>query len=106
MQPDKSAMASRPLPVATVNVGMTVVDSAGEEAGHVTAVQMPGTDVRPDAVAGDAEHLMGAGYIRIDGSGFLSNDVYAAGDQIAGSVEGDPGVVNLKVTRDQLSRAT
>jgi hypothetical protein len=85
---------------------MTVVDSAGEEAGKVTAVQMPGTDVRPDTAVGTAEHLMGAGYIRIDGTGFLSNDTYAAGDQIAGSVEGEPGVVTLRVSRDELSRAS
>src|SRR4051812_8802240 len=105
MQPDKPATPTEPLPVARVNVGMTAVDSAGDEAGRVTAVQMPGTDVRPDTVVGDAEHLMGAGYIRIDGTGFLSNDTYAAGDQIADSIEGEPGVVNLRVTRDQLSRA-
>jgi hypothetical protein len=85
---------------------MTVVDSVGNEAGTVTAVQMPGTNVRPDTVVGDAERLMGAGYIRIDGTGFLSNDTYAAGDQIAGSVEGEPGVVNLGVTCEELSRST
>jgi hypothetical protein len=106
MRPDRPATPTEPLPVARVNVGMNVVDSAGDEAGKVTAVQMPGTDVRPDTAAGDAEHLMGAGYIRIDGTGFLSNDTYAAGEQIAGSVEGEPGVVNLRVTRDELFRAT
>jgi hypothetical protein len=97
---------TEPLPIATVNVGMTVVDSNGEEAGTVTAVQMPGTDVRPDVPAGIAEELMGAGYLRIDGTGLLSNDVYAGGDQIRDSVEEDgPGVVNLRVTRDELFRA-
>jgi hypothetical protein len=84
---------------------MTVVDSTGEEAGTVTAVQMPGTEVRSDTHAGVTEHLMSDGYVRIDGTGLLSNDVYAAGDQIAGTVEGDPGVVNLRVPRDQLHRA-
>jgi hypothetical protein len=93
------------LPIAQVKVGMTVVDSAGEEAGTVTAVQMPGTDVRPDTVVGTAEHLMGVGYLRIDGTGLLSNDTYAAGDQIADTVEGEPGVVNLRVQRDALARS-
>jgi hypothetical protein len=90
--------------VAQVDVGMTVVDSAGQEAGTVTAVQPPGTDVRPDATAGVAERLMGTGYVRIDGTGWLSNDTYAAGDQITGVVEGEPGTVELRVTRDELYR--
>jgi hypothetical protein len=103
MQP---STPSEPLPIATVNVGMTVVDRDGAEAGTVTAVQMPGTDVRPDAVAGIAEELMGAGYVRVDGTGWLSNDTYAGGDQIRDTVEGEPGVVNLRVTRDELHRAS
>jgi hypothetical protein len=103
MQP---ATPSEPLPIATVNVGMTVVDRDGAEAGTVTAVQMPGTDVRPDVVAGIAEELMGAGYVRVDGSGLLSNDTYAGGDQIRDTVEGEPGVVNLRVGRDELHRAS
>ena len=84
---------------------MTVVDVDGAGAGTVSAVQKPGTDVRPDVIAGIAEELMGSGYLRIDGSGFLSNDVYAGGNQIAGTVEGEPGVVNLRVRRDDLHRA-
>ncbi|HEX5199136.1 MAG TPA: hypothetical protein VFW27_04265 [Actinoplanes sp.] len=98
-------MQPQALPIATVNVGMTVVDADDQQAGVVSAVQMPGTDVRPDVVAGVAEELMGSGYIRVDGTGFLSNDTYAGGDQIRDSVEGEPGVVNLKVTRDRLHRA-
>jgi hypothetical protein len=101
MQPQTS---TEPLPIAQVNVGMTVVDATGGEAGTVTAVQMPGTDVRPDAAAGIAEHLMSAGYIHIDGTGLLSNDVYAAGDEITEVVEAEPGVVNLRVRRDDLPR--
>jgi hypothetical protein len=97
---------TEPLPIATVNVGMTVVDTDGEQAGSVTAVQMPGTDVRPDVVAGLAEELMAAGYVRIDGTGFLSNDTYAGGDQIRDTVEGEPGIVNLTVGRDRLHRST
>lgn len=103
MQPETP---TEPLPIATVTVGMTVVDRDGEEAGTVTAVQMPGTDVRPDLPAGVAEELMSAGYVRIDGTGFLSNDVYAGGDQILDSVEGSPAaVVNLRVPREELHRA-
>ena len=83
---------------------MSVADSDGEEVGQVTAVQMPQTDVRPDVAAGVAERLMAAGYLRIDGSGFLSNDVYASGDQIAGSVEGEPATVTLNVPRSELFR--
>ena len=93
-------------PVSQVAVGMAVVDAAGEEAGTVIAVQMPGTDVRPDATAGIAERLMDTGYLRIDGTGWLSNDTYAAGDQITEVVEGEPGTVSLRVARDELYRVT
>ncbi|MDY7083983.1 MAG: hypothetical protein SYR96_02645 [Actinomycetota bacterium] len=102
MQPETP---TQPLPIARVNVGMTVADSAGEEVGTVTAVQMPGTDVRPDLPAGVAEHLMAAGYLRIDGTGLLSNDVYAAGDEIAATVESEPATVTLNVLREDLARA-
>lgn len=97
---------TEPLPVARVNVGMRVADVTGADVGTVTAVQMPGTDVRPDTVAGVAENLMAVGYVRIDGTGFLSNDVYAGGDQIAETVEGEPGDVNLSVTSADLHRAS
>jgi hypothetical protein len=96
---------TEPLPIATVNVGMTVVDTNGEEAGTVDAVQMPGTDVRPDLSTGVAEELMSAGYIHINGTGILSNDSYAGGHQIRDTVEGQPSVVNLSVSQDQLYRA-
>jgi len=72
----------------------------------VTEVQMPGTDVRPDAVVGIAEQLMGVGYLRIHRTGVLRDDAYAGGDQIADSVEGEPGVVNLRVGSGDLHRAT
>jgi hypothetical protein len=96
---------TEPFPITAVTLGMIVLDPAGAEAGTVTAVQLPGTDVRPDVAAGVAEELMGAGYIRIDGSGFLTNDTYAGGDQIRTTDEGEPGVVHLRVSRDQLFRA-
>jgi hypothetical protein len=94
-----------PSPIATVTMGMTVVDANGEEAGTVSAMQMPGTDVRPDAPAGVAEELMTVGYVRVAGAGHLSNDTYAGGHQIRHTVEGRPGVVNLNVSWEELYRA-
>ena len=91
--------------VARITVGMSVVDSTGAQVGTVSAVQTPGTDVRPDTLVGVAEHLMGSGYIRIDGTGFLSNDTYAGGDQISRIDESRSGVVELRVYRDDLHRA-
>ncbi|MEV4277909.1 hypothetical protein [Actinoplanes xinjiangensis] len=91
--------------VARVDVGMVVVDSAGDDAGRVSAVQQPGTDVRPDTAAGIAEMLMSAGYLRVDGTGALSNDTYASGDQIADVIDDEPGIVRLSVPRDELPRA-
>jgi hypothetical protein len=82
---------------------MRVVDANGEQVGTVSAVQEPGTDVRPDTVAGITEHLMATGYLRIDGTGSLSNDVYAAGTQVGGV---SAGVVELLVPREDLHRAT
>src|SRR4051812_17396956 len=95
-----------PLSLDQVQVGMVVVDAVGTEAGTVTAIQMPGTGVRPDTVAGIAEVLMGSGYLRIDGTGVLSNDVYAGGDQVAAITAGEPPVVELRVLRDELHRAS
>jgi hypothetical protein len=102
MQPHSSTDS---LPIARVSVGMIVLDATGQEAGLVNAIQLPGTDVRPDVAVGIAEHLMAAGYLRVDGTGYSSNDVYAAGDDIAGIVDGDPVVVELRVQRDDLPRA-
>ncbi|MEV4510895.1 hypothetical protein AB0K00_18225 [Dactylosporangium sp. NPDC049525] len=102
MQPGTSAGDGVALSMLQVTVGMPVVDSAGEQVGTVSAVQAPGTEVRPDTVAGITEHLIATGYLRIDGSGFLSNDVYAAGNQISGV---NAGVVELLVPREHLYRA-
>lgn len=88
--------------LSLVEVGMRVVDPAGDQAGTVSAVQAPGTDVRPDTIAGIAEHLMATGCLRIDGTGFLSNDVYASGNQVIGVAD---DVVELRVHRDHLHRA-
>ncbi|GAA1532875.1 hypothetical protein GCM10009827_058570 [Dactylosporangium maewongense] len=106
MQPGASAgdeIVVDTQPFLRVGVGMPVVDEAGEQIGVVAAVQGPGTDIRPDTIAGIAEHLMGTGYARIDGTGFLSNDVYAAGNQISGVTD---DVVELHVGREELHRAT
>ena len=89
-------------PVMRVTPGMTVTDAAGMDTGTVAAVQPPGTDVRPDLSSPDAEHLMAIGYVRIDGSGVLANDVYAAGNQIGGVSEGE---VMLTAAREDLHRA-
>lgn len=96
---------TEPLPIAQVNTGMSVVDSAGEHIGTVSAVQQPGTDVRPDAPEGAAERLMVTGYLRIDVDGLGSADAYASGDDVADVSEGDPGVVTLTVAGDALFRA-
>ncbi len=105
MQPHTPTGTNATSPLAGVTAGMSVVDSTGTPAGTVTAVQPPGTDVRPDTLVGVAEHLMAVGYVRIDGTGFLSNDVYAAGDQIGAAGGSESGVVELRVHRDELHRA-
>jgi hypothetical protein len=98
-------MPTEPDPIAQVNKGMTVVDSAGETVGKVTAVQTSGTGVHPDLGPGDAENFMSTGYLLVDTSGVLSADAYVSGDQIADVVEADGGVVNLLVGKHQLTRA-
>ncbi len=98
-------MPTEPLPIAQVNTGMTVVDTQGKQIGTVSAVQMPDTDVRPDAPAGTAEHLMSTGYLRVAGTGLLASDSYVAGDQVAEVAEADGGVVTLAVHGDALYRA-
>jgi hypothetical protein len=91
-----------PVDLSRVEIGMTVVDSQGEEAGRVSAVQLPGTHARPDAPAGIAESMEGTGYLEVDGSGHLANDTYVAGYQIAATSE----VVTLRVRREELIRVT
>lgn len=106
MQPQSTPeMPVDALPIARVNTGMTAVDSLGDTVGTVTAVQMPGTDVRPDVAAGTAEHLISTGYLRIDTAGLFATDVYASGDQVVGSIEGEPGTVTLSGSHDDLHRA-
>lgn len=83
---------------------MPVVDTAGTQVGVVAAVQPPGTDVRPDTIAGIAEHLMATGYLLVDGTGYLSNDVYVAGNQLDRVTTDAPGVVELLAHADELHR--
>ncbi|MFC8922840.1 hypothetical protein [Cellulosimicrobium sp. NPDC057127] len=106
-------------PIAAAHAGMTVVDSSGEEVGTVEDVRMgdggvtTGSQpqdrgavddligaVRDAVTTGDGlpeaerARLERAGYLRIDGAGFLSGNRYASADQLA-AVEGD--VVRLNV---------
>lgn len=94
-----------PLPIAQVSPGMSVVDAAGREVGVVSAVQQPGTGIRPDAPVADEDRLLATGYLRIDAAGLGSADVYAGGEEVAGVSAGHPGVVTLAVRRDALTRA-
>ncbi len=103
--PAVPGMPTEPQPIAQVNTGMIVVDTEGQQIGTVSAVQMPDTDVRPDAPAGMAEHLMSTGYLRVAGTGLLASDSYVAGDQLGGVSEGDGGVVSLSVNSEALYRA-
>ena len=105
MQPsDDPDMPTRPLPIAQVHTGMTVVDSAGDEVGTVTEVRMPGTGHAevPDHQAGA---LRESGFVRIAGHGLLAADHYAAGSEVYDVITTDDGVVTLTVRKDDLRRA-
>jgi hypothetical protein len=109
MQPFPSAdrtTSTEPLPVAQADVGMTVVDRDGEEVGSVTAVQMPGTGVRPDLPEAEAEHLMVTGYLLVGGGRLFASDLYVGGGQVDSVTTTDhDGVVTLTVSKDDLRRA-
>ena len=95
-----------PLPIAQVSTGMTVIDAAGDQVGTVTAVEMPGTEVRPDLSDDGAGRLMSEGYLRVGGSGLFAKAWYAAGSQVADVTTTDEeGVVTLTVGRQDLHRA-
>lgn len=85
---------------------MAVVDAAGEAVGTVTAVQPPGTDVRPDVITPTAEQFMSEGYLRVDGTGALATDVYVGGHQVAEASLSVTDRVTLSVERGVLHRAT
>ena len=101
--PATPGMPTEPDPLAQVNVGMQVFDSAGDEVGTVADVYMPDTGPEPDA--DDAERLRRSGYVRVKVSGLLSHDLYVAGPQVAEVTEMGGGVVTLSAPRDQLVRA-
>src|SRR4051812_47303037 len=103
--PDQTTPA-RPLLIAKVDTGMTVVDNAGEEVGIVAAVEMPGTDVQPDLPTEEAAQLMDRGYFRVHAGGLVSTEYYGAGDQVGDvTTTQDDGVVTLLDGKDTLRRA-
>lgn len=109
MQPPRSTgpgEPARPLPIARVTTGMTVVDAAGEEVGTVTAVEMPGTPSAPDLPDEQRGPLVEAGYLRAEASGLLSSAAFYAGGWQIGEVTTtqDEGVVTLVVRKEQLHR--
>jgi hypothetical protein len=100
-------MPDRPLPIAQVNVEMAVVDSAGDDLGTVTAVEMPGTRVRPDVAQDEVRSLLDDGYVHVEGGGLLDEgDYYVAGSQIAAvTTTADSGVVTLTVPKSEIRSA-
>jgi hypothetical protein len=84
---------------------MAVVDATGEEVGTVTAVEMPGTQVRPDVPDEQATPLMSDGYLRAGGTGPFASAWYAGGSQVADVTTTEDGVVTLTVGKQELRRA-
>jgi hypothetical protein len=124
---DSSGSGQQRHPIAAVQDGMHVVDSAGEEIGTVEFVKMGdpdavtsqgqlgedgsglaadisrafgGTD-EPDVPEGLAERLVRAGFVKIDGKGLFARDFYASADEVADVIE---DTVRLSTTREQLTR--
>lgn len=99
-----------PLPIAQVSTGMTVIDAAGDEVGTVTAVEMPGSETRPDlsddGTDDGTSRLMSEGYLRAGSSGLFAKAWYAGGSQVADvTTTDDEGVVTLTVSQQDLHRA-
>ena len=103
--PATPGMPTEPDPLAQVNVGMQVVDAAGEQVGTVTEVQMPDTGPEPEVESADAARLRRSGYVRVKGSGLFHHDVYVEGSQVAEVADVEDGVVTLSVARDALVQA-
>ncbi len=103
--PATPGMPTEPDPLAQVNVGMQVIDSAGDEVGTVADVYMPGTGPEPQVESG-ADRLRRGGHVRVTGSGLFAHDVYVEGSQVAEVTEMGGGVVTLSVSRDSLTRAS
>ena len=104
MQPHRQEAPATQSPIAQVKIGMAVVDVTGEDVGTVTAVQPPGTDVRPDISSPIAEQFMSEGYFRVDGTGVLTTDVYVGGHQLADVPHSATDRVTLTVERSALHR--
>ncbi len=100
--PATPGMPTEPDPLAQVNVGMQVVDAAGEEVGTVADVYMPDTGPEPEVGAGDAQRLRRSGYVRVKSGGLLHHDLYVEGPQVADVAEMGGGVVTLNVAKDAL----
>jgi hypothetical protein len=103
--PATPGMPTEPNPLAQVNVGMLVIDSAGDEVGTVETVKMSGTATPDDAPEAHAERLRRAGFVKVKAGGMFGHDVYVEGGQVAEVAEVDGGMVTLNVTGDTLIRA-
>ena len=103
--PARPGNPTEPDPLAQVNVGMLVIDSAGEEVGTVESVAMSGTATADDAPEAHAERLRRAGFVKVKAGGLLSKDIYVEGGQVAEVAEVDGGTVTLNVPTDTLIHA-
>ncbi|HEY0699460.1 MAG TPA: hypothetical protein VGD43_16815 [Micromonospora sp.] len=117
-------MPTSPDPIAQVTSGMRVVDSAGDEVGTVADVRtgdpnavaaqepahghgvlgarIPHTEAgdEPHLPADLAAHLLRTGYVKVDGHGLLTRELYVEAGQIA-DVRAD--VVELTVPASELA---
>ena len=105
--PAVPGMPTEPEPIAQVNQGMRVIDSAGQELGTVSDVHMPGdtAGTATDLPAAEAANLARTGYFRVETAGLLQRDAYGPSAWIAEVSEQGDGAVVLTVTRDRLTRA-
>lgn len=112
-------------PIEQIREGMHVVDSAGEDVGTVSVVQMGdpeaatvegeesggegflggvanafGFEDEPDLPPTLQARLMRFGFIKVDGKGLFAADRYVRADRIDG-VSGD--TVRLSVSKDRIS---
>lgn len=120
-----SAVPGESTPIAAVRKGMTVVDLAGERVGIVELVEAGDQEAatsegqaagglvaeakrafrvgEPRVPAELAHQLVGVGFVKVDGRGFLGRDVYVAAVQVRDVVD---DVVHLAVSQTELLPAT
>jgi hypothetical protein len=103
--PATPGMPTEPDPLAQVNVGMLVVDSAGAEVGTVEVVKMSDTATPDDLPPAHAERLRRTGYVKVKAGGVFGHDVFAEGRQVAEVAEVDGGLVTLNVPAQDLVQA-